>query len=422
MIQTARQQYCKLHCSDYSSPVRQSFRAVACSSKDTGRTARRRDLIAGSLLQLVAVPSTALAQSSPPQAPPTEAASVPPQPTSAEADYTKDGPYQVHRLPRLEHTCAKCFPACTGSKCLLRLDIFYPKRRAPTDKGQPFPLAVFTGGFLVAASSYVSYAQRLASWGWVTVLYDKAETALDNLDDILSVNMISEIIDWAKSDPLLGRITNTDCAFLCGHSRGGKLSVLAAARDERVKAVCLLDPVDNTVWAPLGPGYPSAVKALQSFGEGRQPVPLAVVGSGLGGDCVPSNANFRYFYNACTGPSLQVALRDVGHFQFLDKQDMMQRSVCAVGSASDAVVQHVSQAVVVAWGEAMCRQYINDSGSAKHGLDQSIFSEALRRKIVRPLEMYATNALQDDLNAKKGKKAKPKSDAPIVDVTAKNFV
>lgn len=28
--------------------------------------------------------------------------------------------------------------------------------------------------------------------------------------------------------------------------QGGKLSVLAAARDERVRAVCLLDPVDNT--------------------------------------------------------------------------------------------------------------------------------------------------------------------------------
>lgn len=69
--------------------------------------------------------------------------------------------------------------------------------------------------------------------------------------------------------------------------------MLAAARDERVRAVCLLDPVDNTVWAPLGRGYPSGVQALQSLGKGRQPVPLAVVGSGLGGDCVPEAANFR---------------------------------------------------------------------------------------------------------------------------------
>ena len=36
--------------------------------------------------------------------------------------------------------------------------------------------------------------------------------------------------------------------------QGAKLSVLAAVKDPRVKAVCLLDPVDNTVYAPLGPG------------------------------------------------------------------------------------------------------------------------------------------------------------------------
>ena len=45
------------------------------------------------------------------------------------------------------------------------------------------------------------------------------ESALDNLDDIVSVNMISEIMDWAKSDPLVGRIADPSHTFLCGHSR-----------------------------------------------------------------------------------------------------------------------------------------------------------------------------------------------------------
>ena len=53
--------------------------------------------------------------------------------------------------------------------------------------------------------------------------------------------------------------------YLVGHSRGGKLSVLAAARDPRITACCLLDPVDNTKYAPLGPEFPSAVAALRQL-------------------------------------------------------------------------------------------------------------------------------------------------------------
>ena len=46
-----------------------------------------------------------------------------------------------------------------------------------------------------------------------------AESALDSLDDIVSVDMISEIVDWAEQDALLSKICNTSCTFLCGHSR-----------------------------------------------------------------------------------------------------------------------------------------------------------------------------------------------------------
>lgn len=50
-----------------------------------------------------------------------------------------------------------------------------------------------------------------------------------------------------------------------GHSRGGKVSVLTATLDPRVTACCLLDPVDNTKYAPLSVDFPSAVDALKQL-------------------------------------------------------------------------------------------------------------------------------------------------------------
>lgn len=42
-------------------------------------------------------------------------------------DYSQQGPLEVVRLPRLEHTCTSCFPACVGTNCIIRLDVHYPK-------------------------------------------------------------------------------------------------------------------------------------------------------------------------------------------------------------------------------------------------------------------------------------------------------
>ena len=42
-------------------------------------------------------------------------------------DFTQPGPCHPLRLPRLEHTCARCFPGCIGDQRLLRIDVNYPK-------------------------------------------------------------------------------------------------------------------------------------------------------------------------------------------------------------------------------------------------------------------------------------------------------
>ena len=129
-------------------------------------------------------------------------------------DYTMAGPLSSSAFPNLEHTCSRCFPACIGNRCMLRLGVIFPRdgrskgtlaqpqieachvvniiaEEAGADPCQmpshrpvlcagnppPYPLAIISGGFVTAASSYMSYARRLASWGYTVVLHDKGKCA-----------------------------------------------------------------------------------------------------------------------------------------------------------------------------------------------------------------------------------------------------
>ncbi len=130
-------------------------------------------------------------------------------------DYAQLGPFSPMRLPRLERVASSAFPACVANQCLLRVTALYPKahdsgRCCPFQSTQtcgnhrplgnlrqfpsrfqcmsahcvgvrcagatpPYPLAIISGGFLVPAARYLSYAEHLASWGYVVLLYDKVE-------------------------------------------------------------------------------------------------------------------------------------------------------------------------------------------------------------------------------------------------------
>ena len=170
--------------------------------------------------------------------------------------------------------------------------------------------------------------------------------------------------------------------YLLGHSRGGKISVLQACGDERVRAACLLDPVDNTVYAPLGEGFPSAVAKMRNTKDGGPP--LLVVGGKYGGDCAPKGSNYLSFLEQSNPKSWGVEVR-AGHFQFLDSATLVQRAVCEENpGVADAQVREVSQALMVAHAETVFR---------------GVPREAALRRTMKTLEQSWGDGAFDRVNA-----------------------
>ncbi|GAX85766.1 hypothetical protein CEUSTIGMA_g13181.t1 [Chlamydomonas eustigma] len=212
------------------------------------------------------------------------------------------------------------------------------------------PLVIVSAGFLLDGTSYRSYCQDLASWGYVAVLYDVSEL----LDDRQMVAAIRTMMDCCAADPQVNKVYSPEKGvLLVGHSRGGKLSVLAAAEDSRVQALVLLDPVNNTAMTPSGPGYPSALPLLRqltstSSSRGRAPLPTLIVGAARNQDVVPEDAGYRRFLEACVGPAWFLEVQ-AGHLQFLDRQAALFSMFSAPGPLSDATVRSISKAAMLAW-------------------------------------------------------------------------
>ena len=183
-----------------------------------------------------------------------------------------------------------------------------------TTKGAPFPVVVLSPGFTLATSYFTNYGQRLASYGIITVM----QKVQNEIDHAQYRDSTIELIDWllAPTGPsamqIRGRI-DPDKVGLVGHSLGGKISILVAARDKRIKALFGIDPVDSNT----NPAKPEIAKVMLPAGT-----PVGLIGETVskGGTppCAPADSNFETLYAAAPSPAFAVTVSGAAHNDFID--------------------------------------------------------------------------------------------------------
>lgn len=278
-------------------------------------------------------------------------------PDKAGDDVSQAGPLQVKTLAAMSHTMPSS-TGCSGGLCKVSILVSMPSGQGSGGRVFPYPLAIVSNGFLTKASFYKSYAERLASWGYVVLRWDtNGENFLNALKHDVLGKMVVELINWAdaenkKPQGSLSGLVSVGKVFVVGHSRGGKASALAAQADARIAGFFGIDPVDSN------PPGQSGVSAVAQMAKVKAAV--AVVGADKGASglqaCAPANDNYEKFYNASPGVAWELLLNETGHMQFLDTQTgCLSCLACTKGSTADAVVRAITQTAMVAWAEKSIR-------------------------------------------------------------------
>ena len=219
----------------------------------------------------------------------------------------------------------------------------------------PSPVVILSSGFFQDAPAYAPYANRLASWGIITLLRDDpnlSESTPNVVSDVeYTVTTWLAATNADTTSALHGKI-DTSKIGLAGHSRGGQIALLAGeGLVGKIQGVFGLDPVDTST-----SGDPEARTTLATIG-----VPLAFIGEttdSAASGCAPAADNFLVLYGAAGSPAVAITAIGADHTMFEDPASCSFCTVCTVGTASQPLVLSTAVRYLTAF---FARQLLGDA-------------------------------------------------------------
>ena len=215
-------------------------------------------------------------------------------------------------------------------------------------------MVVFGHGFQLPPSQYAAYLRQLASFGYVALTVD-FPAAFSGPDNVNEAKDLSAGVDWAAADATVGALVDTTRVGMSGHSLGGKVALLAATQDSRVKAALVLDPVDGAMSCAQAGHCPDVAPLMSGLH-----IPTGFLGELTdqgSNDCAPAAQNFQTFFARTNAPSLQVTVNGANHMSFLDAPSTcgFVCSFCTPSTVPDAQVHALAQSYMTAFFERYLR-------------------------------------------------------------------
>ena len=210
-------------------------------------------------------------------------------------------------------------------------------------------VAMILPAFLIEPGQYDSYAEHLASHGYVAMIVNLPGGVGQNRRT--HVEMATDVgfaLNWLDTQSAT-RLPNIDVnnVFMVGHAQGAKVGLLRASEDARIRFFVALDPVDGSPYDT--PDYPSVTPELM----GQLNFPIAFVGETTNATtCAPEAQNFERYYEAASGPALKVHALNANHVSWLDDPECGALcNACGAGTDDPEITKRMTRGIILSFFE-----------------------------------------------------------------------